>query len=197
MKQLIIAILALTTLTVGSVRAEVYGVGADGTLQDITNAEWRPVPAAPVDSGAPIVGADPSPVAPTADLRPHFAAAAQRYGLSETLVTAVAWTESRFRQRAVSPSGAQGVMQLMPATARDMGVADPLDPIQNIHGGTRYLRMMLDRFDNNLELALAAYNAGPGAVQRHRGVPPYRETRDYVRKIIARLAAEASATKTF
>jgi hypothetical protein len=126
-------------------------------------------------------------------LRPHFAAAADRYGLSESLLAAVAWTESRFRTDATSPAGALGVMQLMPGTARDVGVADRSDPSQNVMGGARYLRMMLDRFGNDLELALAGYNAGPGAVQRFGGIPPYRETRSYVRQVIARLADEAAS----
>lgn len=126
------------------------------------------------------------------ELRPHFQAAAAQFGLSESLLTAVAYTESRFRNRAVSPAGARGVMQLMPATARDLGV-DPADPVQNVMGGARYLRYLLDRFGNNLELALAGYNAGPGAVLRHRGIPPYRETQSYVRQVISRLADEAQA----
>jgi soluble lytic murein transglycosylase-like protein len=83
-------------------------------------------------------------------------------------------------------------MQLMPATARDLGV-DPADPVQNVMGGARYLRYLLDRFGNDLELALAGYNAGPAAVQRYRGIPPYRETRSYVRQVISRLADEAAA----
>jgi soluble lytic murein transglycosylase-like protein len=126
------------------------------------------------------------------ELRPHFQAAAAQFGLSESLLNAVAFTESRFQVGAVSPAGARGVMQLMPATARDLGV-DPADPVQNVMGGARYLRYLLDRFGNNLELALAGYNAGPGAVQRHKGIPPYRETRSYVRQVISRLADEAAA----
>jgi hypothetical protein len=138
--------------------------------------------------------ATPQPMRPPpAELRPHFAAAADRYGLSESLLTAVAWTESRFQPGATSPAGARGVMQLMPGTARDLGVLDSSDPSQNVMGGARYLRMMLDRFGNNLELALAGYNAGPGAVQRFGGVPPFRETRAYVQQVISRLADEAQA----
>lgn len=132
-------------------------------------------------------------LAPPADLRAHFAAAADRYDLSESLLTAVAWTESRYHTNATSPAGARGLMQLMPATARSLGVSDRSDPSQNVMGGARYLRAMLDRFGNNLEFALAGYNAGPSAVQRYGGIPPYRETRAYVRRVIARLADEAAA----
>jgi soluble lytic murein transglycosylase-like protein len=112
--------------------------------------------------------------------------AARRHGLDPDLVVAVAAVESAFRPTAVSPKGAQGVMQLMPGTARDLGVLDPLDPAANVDAGTRYLRDLLARFDGDLPKALAAYNAGPGAVARHQGVPPYRETRDYVKKVLRR-----------
>lgn len=123
-----------------------------------------------------------------ARIAPYVAAAAARHGLEPALVDAVAHQESRFRPDAVSPKGAIGVMQLMPATAADLGV-NPWDVGQNIDGGARYLRAMLDRFGGDVALALAAYNAGPGAVERHRGVPPFAETRTYVARISADLAA--------
>ena len=104
--------------------------------------------------------------------------------LDPKLVRAVIQVESAYDHRAVSKKGAIGLMQLMPATARDLRVADPYDPQHNIRGGTRYLRYLLDEFDEDLNLALAAYNAGPGAVRRWDGIPPYPETRDYVRKVL-------------
>jgi soluble lytic murein transglycosylase-like protein len=113
-------------------------------------------------------------------------AAARRHGLDPALVKAVVAVESGFQPQAVSPKGAQGLMQLMPATARDLGVMDPFDPAANLDGGSRYLSTLVARYDGDLSKALAAYNAGMGAVARHGGVPPYAETRKYVNRVLSR-----------
>ena len=109
--------------------------------------------------------------------------AASNYGVDPALVRAVIHAESAFKPTARSRMGALGLMQLMPATARDMGVSDPLAPDQNIFGGVRYLAWLLERTNGNTTLATAAYNAGPGAVARHKGIPPYEETRTYVKRV--------------
>ena len=108
---------------------------------------------------------------------------ASRYRIEEALVRAVIKVESDFDPLAVSAKGAQGIMQLIPETAREMNVNNPLDPEENIRGGSHYLRQMLDQFDGNLDLALAAYNAGPNAVRRHGGVPPFPETVSYIDRV--------------
>lgn len=108
---------------------------------------------------------------------------ADEYNLNASLVQAVIKAESNFDPYAVSSAGAQGLMQLMPATAAEMSIRDPFDPGQNIAGGTQYLYKLLNLFGNDLDLALAAYNAGPGTVKRYGGIPPYEETRNYVKKV--------------
>ncbi|HEY7519798.1 MAG TPA: lytic transglycosylase domain-containing protein [Methylomirabilota bacterium] len=118
--------------------------------------------------------------------------AADRYGVAEDVIAAVIEAESQFNPRAVSRRGAQGLMQLMPDTAASLGVEDPFSPRENIHGGVRHLRSLMDRFDNNLPLALAAYNAGHVAVIHYGGIPPYPQTRAYVSRILRRLEGDGA-----
>ena len=119
--------------------------------------------------------------------------AAEHHGVDPDLVRAVVRTESAFDPMAVSTAGAQGLMQLMPALAEELGVADPFDPRENVFAGVRYLRALLDVHDGDETLALASYNAGPGAVMRYNGVPPYRETEQYIRNINGLLARDLRA----
>jgi soluble lytic murein transglycosylase-like protein len=134
-----------------------------------------------------------APMAAGADVRALAIAAARRHGLDPNLVLAVVGVESGFQPDAVSNKGAQGLMQLMPGTARELGVIDALDPAQNLDGGARYLRMLVALYGGDLGKALAAYNAGPGAVARHGGVPPYRETHHYIDQVLKRYQRSRAA----
>jgi hypothetical protein len=123
------------------------------------------------------------PVPATIAYNTTIAEAADLYRLDPNLIRAIIRAESAFNPFAVSRAGAQGLMQLMPAVSEELNVLDPFDPRQNIFGGARYLRWLLDRNHGDLDLAVASYNAGPGAVDRYNGIPPYRETQDYVKKV--------------
>jgi soluble lytic murein transglycosylase-like protein len=148
------------------------------------------VPTAP---GAPIPGGSLSPSTPFAA---QIEAAAARHGVDPALLAGLIKAESNFDPNAGSSAGAQGLTQLMPETARGLGVTDPFDPEQSIEGGARYLSEQLRAFDGNAELALAAYNAGPGAVEQHGGIPPYPETQAYVTKVLGYATELGSAGTT-
>ena len=129
----------------------------------------------------------PAPVAPE-EIDRLVSANAATWNVDPSLIKAIIANESGFNANATSNVGAQGLMQLMPGTAAGLGVTDAYDPAQNVWGGTRYIRGLLDRFGGNVELAVAAYNAGPGAVEKYNGVPPYAETQNYVQNVLSSFA---------
>jgi soluble lytic murein transglycosylase-like protein len=169
------ALCVCALLRAAEASAQVLEIGDDGEARKVGGGWSVEAPAAPRTSGPP------------AAFRAAIEAAAARYDLSPDFLDAVARSESGYDPDIVSPAGAIGVMQLMPATARQLGV-DPWNPAQNIMGGAAYLRAQLDKFDGAVDLALAAYNAGSGRVVRYGGVPPFRETRAYVATNLDRLA---------
>jgi soluble lytic murein transglycosylase-like protein len=181
-KSLLFFVAALLLAPLAPAAAQVLAIADDGTVTTFAG------PSVFTDEGV-------NPIAPPAEAA-KFAPAemaqaiedsAARHAVPTPLVEAVAWQESRFNQAAVSPKGARGVMQLLPTTASELGV-DPADLRSNIDGGAAYLARMMRRF-GDVKLALAAYNAGPDAVLRYGGVPPYAETQTYVRAVLARLSA--------
>jgi Transglycosylase SLT domain/Domain of unknown function (DUF4124) len=190
-----VALLAATVLTVGHAGAETYQlVDADGTVH-FTNAPNDPQYRRVRGLSGTAKGwlrVPPTISISTASLTDTIRTASQRYGVPEDLVSAVIRVESGFNARAVSSKGARGLMQLMPGTAAILGVRDSFDPTENIDGGVRHLRGLLERFGNNLPLVLAAYNAGEGAVTTHRGIPPYPETQAYVGRILSILGGDGT-----
>lgn len=125
-----------------------------------------------------------SVTSPSKNYKDMIKQAAEKFELPERLISSIIQHESNFNSDAVSHAGAEGLMQLMPGTAKFLGVKNSFDPEQNITGGARYLRQMLNQFNGNIEHALAAYNAGPGNVRKHGGVPPFKETQNYVQKVL-------------
>lgn len=182
-------LLAVVLLPAVAAGAETFRfVAPDGTVH-LTNAptdsryhRGKPAPARPVTGSS--VGWLRMPGADLALYAREIAEAAIRHGLPERLISAVIRVESGFNPRAVSRKGAQGLMQLMPKTASLLGVRDSFDPRENIDGGVRHLRGLIERFPSDLRLALAAYNAGEQAVLAYGGIPPYAETREYVTRVL-------------
>ncbi len=177
----VLALSVLLALGASTARGQVLEIDAGGRVTTYAGPTQFDAAGARPLSGQPNPSRRRDPAA-------RIAVAAGATGVDARLIEAVARQESGLRDTAVSPAGAIGLMQLMPATARALGV-DPRDADQNLMGGARYLGGLIRRYDGDLTLALAAYNAGPGAVDRHGGVPPYRETRLYVRAVLNRLGA--------
>jgi len=179
-----------------------YIDGDQSSFVDIPTTEidhFESLPDAPAPASTPQPTPRPATTSHVFDLNQAVREASGTYNLDPDLVTSVIRAESGFNVRAVSPKGAQGLMQLMPQTASSLGVHNALDPQANVEGGTRYLRELLERYNFDLIKALAAYNAGPQRVEQYNGVPPYHETKAYVARIVRdfnkkKLAAKAAAT---
>lgn len=167
--------------TISHLRHEIIGETARLYVSETGYVE---VPAAQVTGYSQDDSPVASPDVPKPTIEDHIASASKTSGVDGDFVRSVIQHESNFNPRAVSPKGAQGLMQLMPGTAKKLGVSDSFDPGANVHGGSQYLRELLLRYDGDAVKALAAYNAGPFAVDRYRGVPPYSETRHYVARVI-------------
>lgn len=177
----------MTENTLGSVSSAntVNGTAADGLLYQGTNPVYMPahIPAFQVQNTTPTVAAPSSGATYQGPYGDIIKQAADKYQLPQNLIAAVIKQESNFNNNVTSHAGAAGLMQLMPGTAKFIGVTDRFDPQQNIMGGAKYLRKMLDQF-GKIETALAAYNAGPGNVKKYGGIPPFKETQQYVKKVM-------------
>ncbi len=182
----LLTVLLAGALGVTAVRAEMYKLTEPDGTRHFTNAPTDPrYQKMAVTSGTAAGWLRlPRAESGTGPYVKEIQDASQRYGVPVKLVSAVIRAESGFNPRAVSRKGAQGLMQLMPTTASILGVRNSFDPRENIDGGVRHLRGLMDRFPHNLPLAIAAYNAGERAVVQHRGIPPYPETQDYVTKVL-------------
>ena len=167
-------------------RREVMGANTRLYFESGSQSGWMDVPTAEIASyqSEEFEAPEASPPLEADGIPGLVEAASDRHQVDADLINSVIKAESGFNPRARSPKGAQGLMQLMPATASKLGVKDAYEPGVNIEGGTRYLRQLLDQYQGDPIKALAAYNAGPGRVQQYQGVPPYRETRNYVRRVI-------------
>jgi soluble lytic murein transglycosylase-like protein len=170
------------------------GNGGQDFASQLTAATTAALPAAsvastPATTTATAATSTPSALPPGVPYGAEISAAAQRHGIDPALLAGLVRQESNFDPNAGSPAGARGLTQLMPGTAAGLGVTDVTDPLQSLEGGAKYLKQQLDAFGGDVTKALAAYNAGPGAVQRHGGVPPYAETQNYVQKVQAFAAA--------
>lgn len=162
------------------------GAAAPNSFASMVRSALRGSATAPPDSaGEPAAVSESGPsMVPPAQIDGLVSANAAAWQVDPALVKAIIANESAFNPSATSPTGAQGLMQLEPETAASLGVRDAYDPAQNIYGGTRYIRSLLDRFHGDMNLAVAAYNAGPGAVEKYGGVPPYAETQNYVGNVM-------------
>ncbi len=192
----ILAAILLVALWPAHAQAQIYAWrDANGTLVLSDRSIDGPTDVYQVEGAPRYVSTTPVESPSARELyEPYVLEYANHHSLRPELVRAVIQVESGYNPRALSVKGAMGLMQLMPETARMLGVHRPYDPEQNIRGGTRYLRLLLDKYDGSEELALAAYNAGSGAVDRYgKRIPPYRETRDYVKKVGSK-AGEAPLT---
>ena len=192
LRSLLLAVIA-PALVPASVNAQIFiARDANGTAVLSSQPVDRPTRIYGVQ-GAPGYRATTAALPGNADIYEELVLEhSKRHSLRPELVRAVIQVESGFDPRATSPKGAMGLMQLMPQTARSLGVLNAYDPEENIRGGTTYLRQLLNKYGTE-QLALAAYNAGPGAVDKYDGVPPYRETRDYIRKVGSKAGASVAA----